>query len=255
MKWKPVAASLIVIALALGGMALWRALSNDTPRQNGNTPGNAPVQPANGEVEGPTRVRVKLEDLPSRDPIDLWPQDGMRMSSPTFWTMWKTRAHVACRVIARGASGPWFEVGHTLANTHYMQVDLAQYGDEVKFCVEWSHEGAKYRSHERRVTFGAGACFNQRRYAFNVPPEKQPEFRLLVQGRDVTQLGTEPFMTAFFPEQVVPAAYVHGGEKSVVFMIQDGATVPLEGCFGFLEIYDSASVTYDRVLIELDRAP
>ncbi len=253
MNWKPLVASLGVIVVAL--LVLWAVLPGKTPDNRANAPSNTAenTDPTGTGSDGTRWVRVELEPLPELDPADLWPGDGMRVASPHFWIVWSTGEHTRCRLLLRGRGGSWYEAGHSLANIHYLPADLTQFDDELYFCVEWNENGRAYRSRERHVSFGAGACFEQRRYEFRVPQQQAPEFRMRLQGRSLNELAAEPFLTTLFPEVVVPAAYALPAEDTAVLRLRDGNDVPQDGCMGFLEVYDNVSLTYDRVLVQLRR--
>jgi hypothetical protein len=251
MKWKPILASLVVIAIALGAMAAWKFLGPSKPRPSGNAAANAANAPA--EQEPGKWMEVQLEPRMTADPSSLWPRHGMRMASPQFWVVWTTREHVPCRVLARGATGPWYEVGHTRALTHYLALDLTQFNDEVFYCVEWQDGGHKYRSQERWISFGAGACYERRQYKFVVPLVPEPRFRMRVQGRELSQLRSDSFTSAHFPEGVHFGALPTPADGVVELLLADATSIPLDGCFGFLEMYDRAADTYDLAMIDFAR--
>lgn len=246
MKWKPIVASLIVIALALGAMAiLIRGDNEPEPPAPAEDPDD---KPDDGDV---TWERVELEPRDSLDPLALWPLDGMRMASPQFWVVWRTdREASACRLLARGRQGVWREMGHTNAFIHYMDIDLSAYDSEAWFCVEWSERGREYRSAERRVSFGVGAAFTKREYLIGVPATGEHRFPMRLQGGNPALLNSGSFLTTMLPDNltcyVLPQA-----DGAIEFVIQDGALVPVGGCFGFLQVHDAATDAYDRVLIRL----
>ncbi|MCC7510839.1 MAG: hypothetical protein IT464_15885 [Planctomycetes bacterium] len=249
MKWQPIAASLVVIALFMGGMAVWRLTRDDSPRKANNAPANAAIDLPVDEGEWKT---VKLRDLPSLDPIGLWPSHGARVSDPQLWVVWETREHASCRVIARSGRSAWYEVGSTKANTHYMALDLSRFNDEAWFCVEWTEGGREYRSQERLVSFGAGTAFGRRTYRVAVPKaEPAKPFDISVVGGEFRRLTGDAFLTTLFPDNVHCWTLPRPDLGVLQFGVTDPASIPDAGCFGFLEVRDPATGTVDRVLIEL----
>lgn len=246
MSWKPIIASLVVVALGLGALALLTR-GDDSPKQlQPNEPGPAP------QDDGLEWERVELEPRDSLDPLQLWPLDGMRLASPEFWVIWHTpNAPTACRLLARGAAGPWREMGHTLALVHYMDIDLSLFDSEAWFCVEWSDGDRKYRSAERRASFGAGAAFTRREYRIGVPAQGEHRFEMQLRGGNVAALSSGSFLTTLLPMELTCYVVPKSTDGTIEFVIQDGALVPPGGCIGFLQVHDSVTDTYDRVLLRL----
>jgi hypothetical protein len=250
MNWKPIAASLAVIVLALGAMAAFGS------RKSGDKPDDPPqTPPANTPDESDERrwERGTLEPRQIADPLSLWPGNEMRLASPRFWIIWETpNAPTQCTLLIRSPHGTWHEAAHSFAYIHYHQQDLSLHDDDLLFCVEWSDHGREYRSQERRVSFGRGAAFARREYRVAVPKQGEVRLSMRLEGAEQAQLSSGSFTSFVFPEDLVTYVYVpqpFTGE--VTFGVHNPEAIPDGGCYGFLQVYDGATHTYDRVRIAL----
>ncbi|MCB9893259.1 MAG: hypothetical protein H6839_02295 [Planctomycetes bacterium] len=252
-QWKPLIASLIVIAIAMGGLALWKSGSAPSGEGNDDQPANLP--PGNATPNGQQYETVPLEKLPPLDPIDLWPRDGLRVSGVTFWTMWQTSGQSKCRLLASSDGHNWHDIGSTAGERHFLETDLAYFSGEVKIAVEFDERGKRYRSAPRTVRFGQGAHFAQREYQFTIGIGKS-EWAFEIVGRKVRDLGREPFLAVDFPEanELVPytSPDPSSPDDSILFGVQHPEVIR-EGVAGFLQVYDPVTNTYDRVLVRLKR--
>ncbi|MBX3473749.1 MAG: hypothetical protein KF754_05155 [Planctomycetes bacterium] len=255
-KFKPLIASLATIALAMLILFAWSQWRGAPAR--GNQAANHAPPPANLPDAGLKYEQVVLEDLPQRDPSNLWPQHGHRMSSPEFWVLWKTDDFCDCRLIATKNDRLWYEVGHTGGDTHYLAIDLAQFDSSVTFAVDFTHEGKRYRSRPRSVSFGRGAQFSRRQYNFLVAPLPNQTFGLFMDGRDPIKVPGRGFKHGWFGgDLVVYYSPQPGDEKGgeIIFGVQDGTQIPADGTVGWLEMYDELANTRDRTVIHLKRKP
>lgn len=249
-KLKPLIASLVTIAIAMAILFGWSLLRDEKPRRNApaeNAPANAPT----GEL---VYEEVALDQRPQRDPAYLWPQTGQRMSSARFWVLWKTDDFCDCRLLATKDQHLWYEVGHTGGDTHYLLLDLAMFDSSLTFAVDFTHEGQKYRSKPRHVTFGRGIHFAERQYNFKVAPQRDQQYSLFLRGRDPIKVPGTGFRHGWFTgDMVVYYSPQPGDEKGgeMIFGVQEGARVPADGCAGFVEVYDEIGDSRDRVLIHL----
>ncbi|MEZ5993275.1 MAG: hypothetical protein R3E76_13110 [Planctomycetota bacterium] len=258
-QWKPLIASLIVIALAWGGLALWKFSSAPSKGGGGNVvantdngAGDAPGNTDSSDLEYET---VPLEDLPELDPLGLWPNDGMRISSIECWVMWQTTGFSRCRLLGTSDKVNWVDLGSTGGERHFLKLDLSYFGSKAFFAVEFDAGGKRYRSKPRAVKFGQGAYFRQREYRLTLSGEMNQVWSVGLLG-DVGHLSMESFRTTYFPEDLVtfvapPKVDDNGGE--VPFGVQDSAPLGGNDTSGFIQIYDASGDTYDRVLIELNQ--
>jgi hypothetical protein len=248
-QFKPLIASLVVIAVALGAIALWAP--GGKPAANTNTPD---PPPANLPDTGLKYESLPLEKLPELDPLGLWPRDGYRLAGPEFWIMWETNEHVSCRLLATQDRKTWYNIGRSAGTQHSMSMNLGLWDSKVIFAVEFETKGTRYRSKARTVSYGAGASFAQRRYKFTLSGENVQTWDLEIVGRDARALGDEAFLTSHFPENLVTFVMPERPSiDTVKFGIQGPGAITGGGCVGFLEVYDAATSTYDRVLIELTK--
>lgn len=249
-KFKPLIASLVTIALAMGGLWAWSLLRGDNPRPHANNSASAPANTPDGIVI----EQVVLDPRPQWDPAYLWPSDGQRMSSPQFWVLWKTDDFCDCRLLATKDEKLWFEVGRTAGVEHYLAIDLGLYDSSVTFAVDFVREGKKFRSKPRSVSYGRGAHFAQREYRFAVTQQPNQVFSLAVRGRDPIKVPGGNFMHGWFAGDLVVYYSPQPGDSSggeVIFGVQDGKAVPAAGSVGFVEIYDEMGNCRDRALIHL----
>ena len=247
---KPLIASFVVIAIAFGGLALWKVRSAPAGNGAGNATGNLP--PSNSPASGLQYETAVLDDLPALEPLGMWPRDGQRVSGVTFWTMWQTSGYSKCRLIASSDGQYWHDIGSTGGETHFLEVDLAYFQGEVQIAVEFDERGERYRSKPRTIRFGQGGHFAQREYQYMLNGQSPQTWGLEIVGRGVRDLGTEPFLTYLFPDGLVPYTSPSSQDDSIVFGVQNPDTVR-EACAGFLQVYDGVTDTYDRVLIRLKR--
>ncbi|MCA8916624.1 MAG: hypothetical protein KDB90_14555 [Planctomycetes bacterium] len=252
-QWKPLIASLVVIAIAMAGLALWKSGSAPSGKGNDIAPANMPV--GNADPNGLQYEQVPLEKLPELDPIGLWPRDGLRVSGVTFWTMWQTSEHAKCRLLATSDGRVWHDIGSTAGETHFLETDLAYFNGKVRIAVEFDERGTRYRSAPRTVNFGQGAHFAQREYQFTLGAGKA-EWAFEIVGRSVRDLGREPCLAIGFPgdSELVPYTSLNpdSPDDSILFGVQHPEVVK-EGVAGFLQVYDVVTNTYDRVLVRLKR--
>jgi len=258
-QWKPLIASLVVIALAMGALAAWKYLGGKPgpgPSNNNRAADNPP--PANGEGGDLKYEAVPLEKLPELDPLGLWPRDGQRISSVEFWVMWQTSGFSQCRLLATSDQRDWFDLGSTGGEDHFLQASLAYFGSSMTFAVEFDAGGTRYRSAPRTVHFGQGAHFTRRSYEFTLGDGLNQTFPIEVFGRNPRRLSLDAFKSVWFPDGLV--TYVgHGREREgndggeVAFGVQDPALLEGRGCQGFLEMYDVVTDTYDRTRIDFRR--
>jgi hypothetical protein len=254
-QWKPLIASLVVIAIAMGGLALWK--SGGQSKGNGNQPAPANMPSSNADPNGLLYEQVPLEDLPELDPIALWPRDGLRVSAVTFWASWQTSEQSACRLIATSDGKLWHDIGSTAGTTHYLETDLAYFSGEVRIAVEFTERGERYRSRPRTVHFGQGAHFAQREYQYTLSGTAAQSWPIEVVGRDVRSLGGAEACTAIdFPKanELVPTISLNAAspDDTVLFGVQHPEVVK-GGVSGFLQVYDPVTNTYDRALVRLKR--
>jgi hypothetical protein len=252
MKWKPLIASFVVIAVALGAMAVWSKLAGE-PDHGANSPtrGNT-AGVDSGEDGGLTYEATPFEKLPPMDPPGLWPYDGYRMAAAEFWVMWETNSQSPCRLLATKDRRDWYNLGRTSGQKHFLQADLGFFDSRATFAVEFEANGTRYRSKPRTVAFGKGASFGQRRYKFTLGKDPHQTWDLELTGRDATELSQEAFLTTMFPQDLVTFVMPPQAADTVTFGVNN-ADVLKTGCAGFLEVYDARTRTYDRVLIELTR--
>jgi hypothetical protein len=251
MKWKPLIASFVVILVALGAMAVWSKLAGEPDHgASGPTRGNT-AGVDSGEDGGLTYEATPFEKLPPMDPPGRWPYDGYRMAAAEFWVMWETNGQSPCRLLATKDRRDWYNLGRTSGEKHFLQADLGFFDSKTTYAVEFEANGTRYRSKPRRVTFGRGASFGQRRYKFTLSRESRQTWDLELTGRDATELSQEAFLTVMFPRDLATFGIPKSAD-TVVFGV-DNADILKAGCAGFLEVYDARTQTYDRVLIELTR--
>jgi hypothetical protein len=254
-QWKPLVASLVVIALAMGALAAWKHLGPTTgpaPANDNRAASDPP--PANGEPSGLKYQAVPFEKLPELDPLGLWPRNGQRMSSVEFWVMWQTAGFSKCRLLGTSDQRDWFDLGSTGGEDHCLQASLAYFGSAVTFAVEFDAGGTRYRSAPRTVYFGQGAHFARRSHEFTPGDAPGQTFPLEVFGRNPRRLSLDAFLAVWFPQELVTFV-AHGREREgddggeVLFGVQDPAVLEGRGCQGFLEVYDVVTDTYDRTRI------
>jgi hypothetical protein len=248
MKWKPLIASLIVIAVALAAMAIYAALKK--PAGGSRTPatnGPAGVDGFDGKY-----INTPLEDLPELDPLGLWPRHNQRLASAEIWVMWETAAHSECRLLGSRDHRDWYVLGDTAGTRHFLPTNLAYFDSQLTFMVEFEASGERYRSAPRTVFFGKGASFGQRRYKYRLGDDHKQTWGLELLGSDATTLAADAFLSVGFTPEELQTAARGTASDSVEFGVYN-ADVIVSGTSGFLEVYDSRALTYDRVLIELAR--
>ncbi|MCA8912548.1 MAG: hypothetical protein KDB82_12650 [Planctomycetes bacterium] len=255
----PLVASLVVIALAWTGLAVWKFSASGGSKGGCNVAvpgGNETDGPAsNSESDGFEYETVPLDDLPALDPLGLWPNDGMRISSPDVWVMWQTTGYSRCRLLGRTGPQNWVDLGNTSGHDHYLPLDLAYFGSEATFAVEFETNGKRYRSKPRTIHFAQGSHFASRSWQFKPSDEPNQTWAIALAG-DTHMLTDESFRTTFFPDALVtfcapPETSEDGGR--VRFGITDPAGIGGAGCVGFLQLYDTRTDAYDRTLIQLTR--
>jgi hypothetical protein len=256
-KWQPLIASALVIALALGAMAVWR-FSVETPRKGSRDQpepaGNTPEVVVDGD--GIERVWLKLEELPTLDPLGLWPRNGQRIASPEFNVMWETAEPAQCRLIVSTNGRDWYSMGRTHGTRHFLPVNFGDFDSVLTFAVEFEAQGQRYRSKARSVGFGRGARFSQREHRFRLSELDSQGFPVEIAGRDPTGLPSNAFLTGWFPIElgtgVLPGeSGTDGG--SITFVVTSAGMLPQLGAHGYLELYDTVGDTHDRTLIFLSR--
>lgn len=221
--------------------------------------GNAPVNsvanaPSNTPPESPLGFeRVALEKLNERDPGYLWPRNDMRLSATEFWVIWRTDEFSKGQLIATRDRKLWYDLGQTATKLHYLPADLAKFGSEMSFCVEFEEGSERFRSKPREVRFGAGVRFSQRRLSCVVERAENQKFEIRTEAGDLQGLSSDDFRFALLPEGLViyGKPYPEGPTGGRLELFIDGRTVPGQGCAGFWEIHDSRAGTWDRVLIEI----
>lgn len=167
-KWKPLIASLLVIAVVLGGMAVWKFAGGGTTKGNDNSanvPGN---NPGDSGGDGHEWVETKLEDLPPLDPLGLWPRNGQRIASPEFNVMWETSEHSDCRLLVSTNRNTWYVMGRTGGTRHFLPLNFGDFESTLHFAVEFDDRGTRYRSNARTVSFGKGAAFGKLEHRFTL---------------------------------------------------------------------------------------
>lgn len=249
-KWKPLIASLVVIALALGVMALWKC-SGDTPTSNGGSIDNSPADDDGTSTgdDGFTWVTTKLDDLPALDPLGLWPRDGQRIASPEFNVMWETSDHSDCRLLVSTDRLDWYVMGHTSGKRHFLPVNFGDFESKLYFAVEFDFQDKRYRSKAREVTFGNGARFNQLEHRFTIRGIDTQTFDVAMTGRDPADMPPNAFVTGWFPLELGVGTLP--GESGTLLFVLSTPEIVRGSTFGWLEVYDAAANTYDRVLIHL----
>ncbi|MCB9933699.1 MAG: hypothetical protein H6841_09780 [Planctomycetes bacterium] len=257
-QWKPLVASLVVIALAMGALAAWKHLGGaGGARRNADNLPTANLSPGSGAGSGLEYETVPLEELPALDPLGLWPRDGQRISSVDFWVMWQTTGFSKCRLLASSDKRDWYDLGATGGEEHYLPLNIAYFGSQVSFAVEFQAGGIRYRSTPRTVYFGQGAHFASRRQEFTLVDVPNQTFPVTVFGRNPRRLSLDSFTFGFFPEDLVPFV-AHGSPREdddggdILVGVQDPSAVK-GASVGYLEMYDVVTDTYDRTLITLNR--
>lgn len=255
-KWKPLIASLAMIALALGGMAVWKFAGGKPSKGKGNsanTPGhNGGTRTGSDGVEW---VSTELEDLQPLDPLGLWPRDGQRIASAEFNVMWETSEHADCRLLVSTNRQTWYAMGHTGGTRHFLPVNFGDFESTLSFAVEFDDRGKRYRSKARTVSFGNGARFERMEHRFTIRGDGQQQFEVAIDGRDPTGLPQSAYLWGWLDEDVSPGVVPGkstqgGGTILVVLMTTDSIE---NSAHGWLELYDAAANTYDRTLIYLGR--
>lgn len=252
-KFKPVIVSLLIAALAFGAMASWKYLNSDSRDRTNRAAEKAPA--SNSSHEGYEFEITPMEDLPTLEPSSLWPQDGRRMSAPEFWVIWTTSEFSKCRLWASHGERDWIEIGNTAGQEHYLLIDLSEFDSEVSFMVDFDLRGKRYRSAKRRVSYGRGANFKQREYRIDIDEPGADEGSVMgMRGRDTRQLSSGDFSFYMFPDITLYAlADRRDSSDQIRLFVQNPGEVPLEGCVGFMEVYDRSSASYDRALVQLTR--
>ena len=253
--FKPLVASLAVIALSLIALGAW-SLSRDSRRPAHSPADDRPVTP--GVPGGGLKYEaVEMEPRPEFDPADLWPNFGDRISSPDLWVLWKTAEFSECRLLCTSDHRSWYDLGRTAGRTHYLPADFAFFDGHVTFVVDFTHQGRAVRSRPRSVTFGPGAGFARPQYSFNVEEAGGRGFVVRVRGRDPASIPGDNFLHGWFTEMLtVGYAPQPGGAKGgeILLVVSNPQEVPDSGCVGWLQMFDETSGSYDRTLIHLVRA-
>lgn len=208
--------------------------------------------PANKSAEtGLEYERVALEKLTLRDPSYLWPKDGTRLSGDSFWVIWKTEDMSAGRLLGTKNGMLWYELGVTMARVHFLPIDLARFGSDVGFSVEYEEGGERLRSKQRDVRFGQGIRFAVREIECAVDRADKQTFKLKTETGDLQGLPGDDFTFALFPDDMTIYGLPHRESETTGYieLVIDGRTVPGKGCIGFMQVHDSRTNTYDRVKI------
>lgn len=255
-KWKPLIASMLVIAIALGGMAAWEFADSDRAASNGAQDNAATNR------EGPSTddagfewETAELEALPPLDPLGLWPRDGQRVASAEFNVMWETSGRSECRLLVSTDRRTWYVMGHTSGSRHFLPLNFGDFESTLSFAVEFDDRGGRYRSKARTVSFGKGAHFPLLEHRFTVRGSDIQQFDVGIRGRDPSTLPSSAFLSGWFELDlgvgVLPGDVEEGG-GTILFVLATPDKVE-SGALGWLEVYDAAANTYDRVLIHLGR--
>ncbi len=228
--------ALLVAACGGGG-------ANNAPAVN--SPANKPDEP------GLEFERVALEKLTVRDPAYLWPRDGARLSADSIWVIWKTDDLSAGRLLGTKNGMLWYDLGATMAKVHYLPLDLAKFGSDAGFSVEFEEGGERFRSRQRNVRFGQGIRFTTRRIECAVERADKQTFTLKTETGDLQGLSADDFTFALFPDDMTIYGVPHreSDTSGYIELVIDGRSVPGKGCTGFMEMRDSRTDTRDRVLI------
>lgn len=239
--------SALLVMFALTLAACGGGQANNAPRSN--NPINAPPK------EDIKFERVPLEELPERDPPYVWPSDGFRMAADLFWVSWKTSEFVPSRLIASRDGKLWYDLGSTVNLVHYLPVDLAGFGSDVLFSIEFEEQGRKFRSRPRRVKYGAGIRYGVRELDVTLEARPDQKVELTVEGGDLQGLSADDFWFALLPDELrIYGLPRRDSETSGrIELVIDGATLPKDGCWGFMEMRDSRRDTRDRVLLKFRR--
>ncbi|MBE7491254.1 MAG: hypothetical protein HS108_05795 [Planctomycetes bacterium] len=249
-RFKPLLASLGTIAIAMGLLFAWSLWRKNDPRPRANAANAAPAANTGGiEIE-----QVVLDPRPWRDPPELWPGDGQRLSSPEFWVMWETQDFSQCRLLATRDEKLWFDAGRSGGRLHYLTLDLARFDSRVTFAVDFEHEGVKYRSRPRTVSFGRGAHFDRRSHSLAVGGQTRQSLDLFLRGRDPARMPRDSFRHGWFAGVFDPWYQPQSGTAqggTVTLIIPDPARVPQGDTVGWLQVYDEIADSRDRVLIFL----
>lgn len=210
-----------------------------------NSPSNKSDEP------GLEFERVALEKLTVRDPAYLWPRDGARLSADSFWVIWKTEDLSAGRLLGTKTGMLWYDLGVTMAKVHYLPLDLAKFGSDAGFSVEFEEGGERFRSRQRNVRFGQGIRFATRKIECAVERADKQTFTLKTETGDLQGLSPDDFTFALFPDDMTIYGLPHRQSETAghIELVIDGRTVPGKGCTGFMQVHDSRTNTDDRVLI------
>jgi hypothetical protein len=145
----------------------------------------------------------------------------------------------------------WYELGVTMARVHHLPIDLAKFGSDVGFSVEFEEGGEKFRSKQRDVRFGQGLRFAVREIECLVERADKQTFKLKTETGDLQGLPADDFTFALFPDDMTLYGLPHRESETTGYieLVIDGRTVPEKGCTGFMQVHDSRTNTYDRVKI------
>ena len=250
---KPLIAIAIVIVLAWLGLYLWHLPDAAVPDPNQPDPPSPPADNTAGD--GLEREWVKLSDLPQRDPEELWPRDGMRLSWPDFWVVWRTRDFGPCRLLAGRDRRLWYSCGQTGGRRHFLTVDLSRLDSRAWYAVEFERGGKSYRSRARRVSYGEGAHFALRQITVHARLGERTEVSVRLDGHDPGTLPSDSWFFYLFPDDlIVQVAAPYGDESGgdVRIYVTPTPDFNADSASGFLQVYDPAGETYDRLLIQVE---
>lgn len=252
-RLKPLIASLATIAVALLIVLVW-GLMRGKPAQRNTPDDTAPS--ANHAPTGLLYEETTLESRPLYDPPYVWPDDGMRMSSGEFWVMWQTREFSKCRLLGTKNQRLWYDLGTTGGTSHYLKVDLGFFESRVTFAIDFTQDGESYRSRPRTVSFGKGANFAQRQYAFTAEYVPVRKMLMAIEGRNPVEIPNSGYRHGWFPDNLSVGYAPQPGSASggeVLFAVANPDSIPDKSCVGWVQVFDELAVTYDRTIIKLSK--
>lgn len=254
---KPLLASVVVILLAWGAIALINRPGTGNERGvRDNSPAETPPEDA-PDNSGYEFITEPLEDLPALDPPELWPRQGYFVTAPVIDVSWRTTEHARCRLIASHDARNWHEVGHTVGERHILALELSQFGGEAYIAVEYDDRGRRYRSTPRRIRHTPGAWFPRDEYVLSTAGDGEAGAPITLRGRTANELRLEAFEFQWFT-LVRPGVYLHGDDDAHTLRVTvaNPDDVPPEGVTGFIELFDARAGehgAYDRARLHIRR--